>query len=149
MGSIVQQLQGLPQLTSTDPLCWLGLEPWTPKWTPHCSWAQPPQCLALPQAPTSSASTPVKTQQGSAASGDVAAAAAVPVHAVHPEHAEHAGQTPQQGGVKEPGLGGTPAASGRGETACHDFGETQAPDYHQLACSIEEQHGEKDIQKVL
>lgn len=144
MGSIVQQLQGLPQLTSTDPLCWLGLEPWTPQWTPHCSWAQPPH-PALPQAPTSSAMTPAKTQQGSALSGDVSAAA-VPVHTVH---AGHDGQTPQQGRVKEPGPQQTPAASDSGEVACQDCGGVHARDCNQPACSLEEQLREKDIPKIL
>ena len=144
MGSIVQQLQDLPQLTSTDPLCWLGLEPWTPQWTPHCSWAQPP-CSSLPQASSSSVKAPAKTQQTSAPhSGDESAA--VPVHAVHAGHAGHAGQTPQQGRDTATDTSATQAVSGSNGAGCYNSAVTQAGGGDDLLYSIEEQSG--DIQKV-
>lgn len=133
VASIVQQLQGLPQLTSTDPLCWLGLEPWTPEWTPHCSWARPP-CSPLPctpQASSSSTNVPAGTQQRQP--GDVASA--VPVHAAH------ADPTSQQSGGREEGRTPTPAACGNDCTTDYPGGRDEP------ASSIDKQPA--DIQKVL
>ena len=137
MDSIVQQLQGLPQLTSTDPLCWLGLEQWAPQWNPHCSWARSP-CWAIPETSSSTPRTPTEAEQGSARSGNESAA--VPVHAVP---AGHAGQTPQQGGSTEIKPSATPAVSdGRGDCAVTQGIGDDDPVY-----SIEQQSG--GVQKVL
>ena len=135
--SIVQQLQGLPQLTSTDPLCWLGLEPWTPQWTPHCSWAQP-SCSPTSQSSSSSAKPLAEAEQGSARSGDKSAA--ISVYAVP---AGHAGQERQQGGAQELGPSATPAlGGGRGDCTM-----MQAIGDDDLVHSTEQQSG--GIEKVM
>ena len=130
MAKMVQQLQGLPQLTSTDPLCWLGLEPWTPQWTQHCSWAQPPH-PSLPQPSSSSVDRPGETKGGKC--GDESTAL-------------HAGQNPQQDGAKEPGPSSTPAVSGNRDAACPGCTMAHPSGSDDLVCSVEEQCG--DVKKV-
>lgn len=38
VADIGKHLEGLPKLSSRDPFAWLNLAPWTPQWSPKCSW---------------------------------------------------------------------------------------------------------------
>ena len=120
VADIVQQLQGLPQLTTTDPLSWLGLEPWTPQWTPHCSWAPPPSSTPIaPHAKLRTSASAVPHRPGSNI-------AALPIHA---------------GGCTNQGVGvdHTSAAGASRDAADHDCITAHSSGNDIPVASIEEQ----------
>ena len=127
MAHVVQQLQDLPQLTSAHPLSWLRLEPWTPQWTPQCSWLQP--LSATPSPPHATPAPPKATPADSLPQLPGLVSAALPVHA---------GLTRQDGSD----VRSTGAAAMSMDAGSHDCITAHSSGHDIVVPSIEEQSEE-------